>query len=98
MILRGTKTHRGSRSAGRILTGAIHGDPAAAFGTTREGFFQGGSTMRCKIPPRSAMQGMDPKWKTSLALKVIMVLKVIAMESSFINVTPPTWRASYRCL
>ena len=35
------------------------------------------------------MQEMDPKWKISPALKVIMVLKVIAMESSSINVAPP---------
>jgi hypothetical protein len=45
--------------------------------------------MRCKMPPRSVMQEMDPKWKISPALKVIMVLKVIAMESSSINVAPP---------
>jgi hypothetical protein len=44
--------------------------------------------MWCKAPFWSKMQEMNPKWKTSLGLKAIMVLKVIAMESSFINVTP----------
>jgi hypothetical protein len=34
------------------------------------------------------MQGMDPKWKISPALKVIKVLKMIVMESSSINVAP----------
>jgi hypothetical protein len=31
---------------------------------------------------------MDPKWKISSALKVIEVLKMMAMESSCINVAP----------
>jgi hypothetical protein len=100
MILCGTKTRRGSHALGPadgILAGAIRGNPAAAFGTPREDFFPDGSTMGCKIPYWSAMQEMYPKWKISPALKVIMVLKVIAMESS-INVAPPTWRASYLCL
>jgi uncharacterized protein YihD (DUF1040 family) len=43
-----------------------------------------------KIPLQSVMQEMDPIWKISPGLKVIMVLKVIAMESSYINVAPPT--------
>jgi hypothetical protein len=33
------------------------------------------------------MQEMDPKWKIAPGLKVIMVLKAIAMES-YINVSP----------
>jgi hypothetical protein len=90
-ILRGTKTRRGSCAsgpAGKILTGAICGNPASAFGTTGKYFFLDGSVMRCKIPLWYAMQGMDPKWKISPALKVIKVLKMIVMESSSINVAP----------
>jgi hypothetical protein len=99
-ILRGTKTCRvshGLEPASGILA-SCSWQPAAAFGATRKDFFPNASPMRCKIPPRSAMQGMDTKWKISPALKVIMVLKVIAMESSYINIAPHTWRASFRCL
>jgi hypothetical protein len=73
------------------------GDLAVAFGATREGFFPGGSAMRCRIPSRSVTQEMDPKWKTSLTLKVIMVLKVIDGVVIYQRRTP-TWRASCRCL
>jgi hypothetical protein len=37
------------------------------------------------------------KQKTAPGLKVIMLLKVTAMESVLINVAPPTWRASCLC-
>jgi hypothetical protein len=30
--------------------------------------------------------------------RVILFLKVMAIELALINDTPPTWRASYRCL
>jgi hypothetical protein len=87
-ILHGTKTHRGSRTAGGILAGTVRGFSATAFSVPREGFFPDGSALWCKAPSWSKMQEMDPKWKISLGLKAIIVLKVIAMESSFINVTP----------
>jgi hypothetical protein len=45
----------------------------------------------------STTQEIVPKQKTAPRLKVIMLLKVTAMESTLINVAPPTWRASCRC-
>jgi hypothetical protein len=56
-----------------------------------------GPAIQFKVPSWSAMQEMDPKQKIAPGLKVTMVLKVTAMESSY-NVAPPTWRASYLCL
>jgi CHASE3 domain sensor protein len=44
------------------------------------------------------MQEMDLKQKIALGLMVIMVLKVTAMESSFLNVAPLIWHASYQRL
>jgi hypothetical protein len=38
------------------------------------------------------------KPKTALGLKVIMLLKMTAMESAPINIAPPTWHASCQCL
>jgi hypothetical protein len=54
-ILCGTKTLLGSRTAGEILAGAVHGFLAAAFGIPKEGFFPDGSAMQCKVPSWSAM-------------------------------------------
>jgi hypothetical protein len=45
----------------------------------------------------SGTQEMVLKQKTVLGLKVIMLLKVTAMESALINVAPPTWLASCQC-
>jgi hypothetical protein len=98
VFLRGTKTCRGSRTAGGILAGVVRNFHASASSFPRGDFFPDGSAMQCKAPSWSAMQEMDPKWKISLGLKVIIVLKMIAMESSSINVAAPTWRASCRCL
>jgi hypothetical protein len=54
--------------------------------------------LRCRTPSWSAMQERDPKRDTSPTLKVTGVLKMIAMETSWINVAPTTWCASCRCL
>jgi hypothetical protein len=92
-ILHGMKTCRNSPAlefVGVILTGAVRGNPTTSFGTTGEDFFPNGSSMRCKIPSWSAMLEMDLKWRISPAMKVIGVLKMMAMESSCINVAPPT--------
>jgi hypothetical protein len=56
--------------------------PASAIGAIREDLFSDGSVMRCRTPSRSMMQERDPERKTSPALKMIGVLKMIAMESS----------------
>ena len=37
------------------------------------------------------------KHKTTPGLKVILLLKMMAMELALIDDTPPTWRASCRC-
>jgi hypothetical protein len=94
VVLRGTKT---LYTAGGILASDVCDFLAAAFGVPREGFILDGPATRCKVPSWSAMQEMDLKQKIAPGLKVTMVLKVTAMESSY-NVAPPTWRASYRCL
>jgi hypothetical protein len=41
---------------------------------------------------------MVPKQKIAPRLKVILLLKMMAMELALIDDTPPTWRASCRCL
>ena len=46
----------------------------------------------------SATHGMVPKQNIAPGLRVILFLKVTAMELTLINDTPPTWRASCRCL
>jgi hypothetical protein len=44
------------------------------------------------------MHKMVPKQKIAPGLKVILLLKMMAMELALIDDTPPTWNASYRCL
>jgi hypothetical protein len=83
---------------GGILVGAVRDFLAAAIGDPSEAFFSDGAAIRCKVPSWSVMQEIVPKQKIASGLKVIMVLKVTTMESSFINVAPPTWRATCRCL
>jgi hypothetical protein len=63
-----------------------------------EGFFSGGSTMRCRIPSSSATDEMVPKQNTDPGQRAILYWKVTAIELAWINNTPPTWRASCRCL
>jgi hypothetical protein len=62
----------------------------ASFGDPKGDFLQGGTAMRCRVPSVSMTQEMVPKQKTAPRLKVIMLLKVTAMESALINVAPPT--------
>jgi hypothetical protein len=81
-----------------ILAGVVHNFPAAAFGDSREDFFPGGATVRCRVPSWPAMQETIPNQKTAPRLKVIMLLKVTATELALINVAPPTWRTNCRCL
>jgi hypothetical protein len=63
-----------------------------------EGFFSGGSAIRCRIPSSYAMdetvpkQNMDPGWRA------ILCWKMMAIELAWISDTPPTWCASCRCL
>jgi hypothetical protein len=95
MVLCGTKA---LCTAGGILVGVVRDFAAAAFSDPGDGFFPNGIVMQCKVSSWSAMQEMVPKQKISLGLKVVMALKVTAMELAFIKVAPPTWHASCRCL
>jgi hypothetical protein len=63
-----------------------------------ESFFSGGSAMRCRIPSSSAMDKMVPKQNTDPGRRAILHWEVTAIELAWINDTPPTWRASCRCL
>jgi hypothetical protein len=57
----------------------------------------GGVAMRCRVPTTSATQEMVLKQKTAHGLKVILLLKMTAMESMLIDDTPPTWRTNCQC-
>jgi hypothetical protein len=46
----------------------------------------------------SSMHEMVPKQNIAPGLRVILFLKMMAMELTLINDTPPTWRANCRCL
>jgi hypothetical protein len=54
--------------------------------------------MRCIVPSLSAMHEMVPKQDIVPGRRAILHLKVMAIELALINDTPPTWRASCRCL
>jgi hypothetical protein len=53
--------------------------------------------MRCRVPSTSAMHEMVLKQKIAPGLKVILLLKMMAMELALIDNTPPTWCASRWC-
>jgi hypothetical protein len=63
-----------------------------------EDFFLGGFVMRRRIQFPSAMDEMVLKQNTDLGQRAILHWEVTAIELAWINDTPPTWRASYRCL
>jgi hypothetical protein len=52
----------------------------ASFSDPKGDFLPGGTAMRCRVPSMFAIQEMVPKQKTAPRLKVIMLLKVSAME------------------
>jgi hypothetical protein len=62
-----------------------------------EDFFSGGSVMRCRVPPSSATDEIDPKQYTDPGRRMILCWKVTAIELAWIDDTPPTWRATCRC-
>jgi hypothetical protein len=64
----------------------------------KEGFFFGGSAIRCRIPSSSATDEMVPKQNTDPGRRAILCWKMMAIELAWISDTPPTWRASCRCL
>jgi hypothetical protein len=63
-----------------------------------ESFFSCGSAMRCRIPSSSATDEMVPKQNTDPGRRAILHYEVTSIELAWINDTPSTWRASYRCL
>jgi hypothetical protein len=63
-----------------------------------EGFFSGGSAILCRIPSSSATDEMVPKQNTDPGRRAILCWKMMAIEQAWISDTPPTWRASCRCL
>jgi hypothetical protein len=65
--------------------------------TVEEGFFSGGSMMRCRVPSSSATDEMVPKQNTDPGRRMILWWKVMVIELAWISDTPPTWRASCRC-
>jgi hypothetical protein len=89
--------HRATPSRA-VSGGMARGFPSASRGIPEEGFFLGRAVMRCRVPSMSAMHEMVPKQKIAPWLKVILFLKMIAMELALIDDTPPTWRASCQCL
>jgi hypothetical protein len=63
-----------------------------------EGFFSGGFAIRCRIPSSSGTDEMVLKQNTDPGRRAILCWKTMAIELAWISDTPPTWRASYRCL
>jgi hypothetical protein len=63
-----------------------------------EGFFSDGSAIRCRIPFSSATDEMVPKQNMDPGWRAILHWKVTTIELAWVNVTPPTWCASCRCL
>jgi hypothetical protein len=54
--------------------------------------------MRCRVPFSSAMDEMVPKQNTDPGRRAILHSDVMAIELDWVNDSPPTWRASCRCL
>jgi hypothetical protein len=99
-ILRGLLSSdlRGAMPCRAMSGGMARGFTLASHGTSEEGFFWGGVAMRCRVPSMSATHGMVLKQKIAPGLKVILLLKMMAMELALIDDKPPTLRASCRCL
>jgi hypothetical protein len=66
-------------------------------GISEEDFLSGGSAMRCRVPSSSATDEIVPKQNVDPGRRMILCWKVTAIELAWIDDTPPTWRASYRC-
>jgi hypothetical protein len=53
-----------------------------------EGFFSGGSAMRCRVPSSSATDERVPKHNTDPGRRMILCWKVMAIELAWISDTP----------
>ena len=60
----------------------------ASCGISEKDFFLGGVAIWCRVPSTSAMHEMVPKQKIAPGLKVILFLKMMAMELALIDDTP----------
>jgi hypothetical protein len=80
------------------VAGVVRDFAAASFGDLEEDLFSGGVTMWCRVLSTSATHEMVSKQKTTPGLKVILLLKMTAMESALIDDIAPIWRASRWCL
>jgi hypothetical protein len=81
-----------------VSEGVAHKLASSSLEIPKEGLFLGGSVTRCRVPSLSAMHKMVPKQNIAPGLRVILFLKMMAMELALIKDTPPTWRASCQCL
>ena len=57
-------------------------------------FLSGGSAMQCRVPSSSAIDEIVPKQNMDPGRRMILCLKVTAIELAWIDDTPHTWRAS----
>jgi hypothetical protein len=77
-----------------VSGGAVRSLALASLGILEGSFFSGGSATRCRVPSSSTMHEMVPKRNIAPRLRVVLFLKVMAIELTLINDTPPTCRAS----
>jgi hypothetical protein len=68
--------------------GAVCSLAPASLGIPEEGFFLGRYAMQCRVLSSSAMHEMVPKWNIAPGQRVILFLKVMAIELALINNTP----------
>jgi hypothetical protein len=81
-----------------VSEGAVRSLALASLGIPEEGFFSGRSATWCRVPSTSAMHEMVTKRNIAPELRVILFLKVTAIELTLTNDTPHTWHASCLCL
>jgi hypothetical protein len=68
--------------------GAIRSLALASLWIPKKGLFSGGSATWCRAPSSSAMHEMVPKRNIAPRRRVILFLKVMAIELALINDTP----------
>jgi hypothetical protein len=68
--------------------GAVRSLALASLWIPKKGLFSGGSATRCRAPSSSAMHEKVPKRNIAPRQRVILFLKVMAIELALINDTP----------
>jgi hypothetical protein len=79
----------GAMPSRAVSGGMSRGLASASRGIPEDGLFSGGSTMRCSVPSMSAMHEMVLKQNIAPGLRVILLLKIMAMELALIDDTHP---------